>query len=118
MTLTDVRVVEAIQHFIQEYGDDHCCIELLRFFGGYQDTRFSKLSIIHGMDATSRRLYVERALMLLIDKGAVRASAENGSCLYCLADDPPLRRLATELARLDWRQWQSLIRELYPVLGY
>jgi hypothetical protein len=56
--------------------------------------------------------------MHLIDKGVVLASAENGSCLYCLADDPPVRRLATELARLDWRQWQSLIRELYPVLGY
>jgi len=118
MTLTDIRVVEGIQQFIHDYGDDHCCIEILRFFGGYQDTRFSQLAIVHGLDAANRRLYVERALMPLIDSGVIGTAAENGACLYYLTDNSTLRRLAADLARLDWRQWQSLVRELYPVLGY
>jgi len=115
MTVPEIAIAEKLYQFIKEYADDHYCLELLRFFGGYPRARFSGLAVVHALDMNGRRLYIERVLRHLIDKGVVKTCIENNVRLYSLTDDESLRSLVSDLAKLDWRQWQLVVRQIYPV---
>ena len=114
MSGSEIAIAEKLYQFIKEYADDHYCLELLRFFGGYPHARFSGLAVVHALDVNGRRLYIERVLRHLIDKGVVKTYIENNVCLYSLTEDESLRSLASDLANLDWRQWQLVVRQIYP----
>jgi len=115
MTVSEIAIAEKLYQFIKEYADGHFCLELLRFFGGYPHARFSGLAVVHALDVNDRRLYIERALRHLIDKGVVKTYIGNNVRLYSLTEDESLHSLASDLAKLDWRQWQLVFRQIYPV---
>lgn len=115
MTVSEIAIAEKLYQFIKEYADGHYCLELLRFFGRCPHARFSELAVVHALDVNDRRLYIERALRHLIDKGVVRTYTENNVSFYSLTEDESLRSLALDLAKLDWRQWQLVVRQIYLV---
>jgi hypothetical protein len=92
------------------------CLELLRFFGAHPNTRFNRLAVIHVLSEEGSKLEVERALVHLTDKGVVKSCIESNAHLYILTKDEAIRRLVLELARLEWSQWQLILRQnFFPV---
>ncbi len=112
MTVAEISIAEKLSQFIKECADDHCCLELLRFFGGYPHARFGELAVVHALNSNPGKLYTKRALRHLVSKGAVKISVSNVP-LYSLTENEPLRSLALDIARLDWRQWQLVLRQIY-----
>ena len=102
---------------IKEYADDCYCLEIIRFFGAYPRARFSRLTVAHALNVHGGRLYIERVLQQLADKGVIRISTNNNILLYSLTEDESLRRPALALARLDWHQWQLVLTQIYRVPG-
>lgn len=113
MAISEITLQEELSQFIREYaGDQYCLVELLRFLGRHPNTRFSRLVIIHALN--SRKLYTERALKHLASNGVVRTCTENNVPLYSLTEAEPRRNWALDLAKLDWYQWQLLLKQIYP----
>lgn len=114
MIFPEIATQEKLCQFIKEYADDHYCLELLRFFGGYPHARFSELAVVHALNSNPGKLHTKRALRRLADKGVVKTYIENNVPLYSLTDDESLFSLALDLAKLDWRQLQLLLRQTHP----
>ncbi len=117
MTMAKIIIEERLGQFIKQYVDDNYCLELLRFFGWYPHARFNELAVIHALNSNHGKLYTKRALRQLIDKGVVRISIDNNIPLYSLTEDESLCSLASDLAKLDWRQWQLVLRQTLPIRG-
>jgi hypothetical protein len=117
MTVAQITLVEKLCRFLNQYMDDSYCLQLLRFFGGYPYTRFSEPVIVHAVNPNNTKPHTKRALRQLVDKGVVRTSMDNDILLYSLTEDESLRNLASELAKLDWSQWQLVFRQTRPTLG-
>jgi hypothetical protein len=115
MTAPKIAVAEELDQFLREYADSHYCVEVLRFFGKYPRARFSGLAVAHALNVNGGRLYVEKALRHLTDKGVVKTYIENNVHLYSLTEDESLSSLASDLAKLDWHQWQLVVSQIYPV---
>jgi hypothetical protein len=115
MTGSEIAIAEKLYEFIKEYTDGHYCLEILRFFGRCPRARFSELAVVHALDANGGRLCIARVLRHLIDKGVVKTYIENNVRLYSLTEDGSLRSLALDLAKLDWNQWQLVVRQVYLV---
>ena len=111
MTSAKTTIKEKLCQFIKQYMDSQYCLELLRFLEGYPHVRFSELAIVHALNSNPGKLYTKRALRQLVDKGLVRISIDNNIRFYSLTEDKSLRSLATDLARLDWHQWQLVLRQ-------
>ena len=94
--VTQEAAIDKLSQFIKEYDGDQCSLELLLFLGRHPHTRFSRLVIVHALDA--RRVDIDRALQHLINKGLVVMHAENGVPLYSLTEDESLRSLAIGLS--------------------
>jgi DNA-binding HxlR family transcriptional regulator len=103
---------EKLCQFVKEHTGDQYCLELLQFFGRYPHTRFSELAVVHALDG--RKLYMERALKELTNQGLVNRCVENNVPLYWLTTDEPLHSLVLDLAKLDWGEWQLMLRQIYP----
>jgi hypothetical protein len=110
MAVTQATERENVCQLIEEYADDPYCLELIQFFGWHPSTRFSGLAILHALNVNSERCYIERAMRQLIDKGVVRAYSDNNVHYYCLTNDESFRQAAVDIVRLDWSQWQALLR--------
>jgi hypothetical protein len=115
MTTSEIAVAKELDQFLKEYVDSQHCLEILRFFSKYPHARFSGLAVVHALNVNGVRSYIERALKHLIDKGVVKTYIENKVRLYSLTEDEPLSNLASSLAKLDWRQWQLMVKQIYPV---
>ncbi len=114
MAVSEITIGGKLCQFVKEWGDDHyCMLELLRFFGSHPCARFSRLAIVHALSST--KVYIEGALKHLINKGVVRRYIENNVPFYSLTEDESLRSPVLELAKLDWFQWQLMLRQIYPV---
>jgi len=113
MTITQITEKEYLYQLIKEYSDNPYCLELIQFFGWHPNARFSGLAILHALSVSGERRYVEKALRQLIDKGLVKTYSENNIAFYCLTDDNALRQAALDIARLDWSQWQVMLRQSY-----
>ena len=113
MAIDNIAIAGKLCQFIEQYADDHYCLELLRFFGGYPHARFSELAVVHALNSNNGKLYTKRALRRLMDEGVIKTNNENSVLLYSLTADESLCSLATELAKLDWRQWQLVLRQTY-----
>jgi len=111
MTISRITIAEELCQFVKRYVDDHYCLELLRFFGGFPHARFSGLAVVHALNSDRGKLHTERALKQLVDKGVVRMSIDNNISLYSLTEDESLCSLASDLAKLDSRQWQLMFRQ-------
>ena len=106
---TEITIPEQLYEFAREYVEDHYCLKLLQFFGTHPYTTFSKLAIVHALNASGERLYIERALSLLTSRGAIVISSNNGSVLYSLSNNESLRKLALALSKLGCYQWQIML---------
>jgi len=115
MTVPQITIAEKLYQFIKEYADSHYCLELLRFFGGHPLARFSRLAVVHALGARDGGLYLEIILRRLVEKGVVKTYIKNDVRLYSLTEDDSLSNLASDLAKLDRRQWQLIVRQIYPV---
>jgi len=111
MTMAKITIEDRLGQFIKQYVDDHYCLELLRFFGWYPHAQFNELAVIHALNSNRGKLYTKGALRQLVDKGVVRISIDNNISLYSLTEDESLCSLASDLAKLDWRQWQLVLRQ-------
>ena len=112
MISSEIALPEELSQFIIGYADDqYCLVELLRFLGRHPNTRFSRLVILHALN--SRKLYTERALKHLASNGVVRTYVENNVPLYSLTEEEPQRNWALDLAKFDWYQWRSLLKQIY-----
>ncbi len=114
MTVAEITIAEKLCQFIEEHADDHYCLELLRFFGWYPHARFSELAVVHALNSNPGKLYTKRALRRLADEGVVKIYTENNVFLFSLTEDETLHSLALDLARLDWHQWQLVLRQTNP----
>lgn len=117
MAVDKITIAGELCQFIEQYADDHYCLELLRFFGGYPHARFSELAVVHALNSNNGKLYTRKALRRLIDKGVITAHHENNVLLYSLTGDETLCSLVAELAKLDWRQWQLVLSRTYLSSG-
>ena len=115
MTGSEIAIAEKLYEFIKEYTNSHYCLEILRFFGRWPRARFSELAVVNALDVNGGRLCIARVLRHLIDKGVVKTYIENNVRLYSLTEDKSIRNLASDLANLDWRQWQLVVRQVYLV---
>lgn len=106
---TTIAIPEKLYQFAREYMDDHYCLELLQFFGAHPRTRFSKLAVTHALNVSGERLYIEKALKCLVEKGAIAVVTENNTVFYSLTDDETLNSLALAFAKLGWGQWQTML---------
>lgn len=106
---TTIAIPERLYQFAKEYMDDRYCLELLQFFGTHPRMRFSKLAVTHALNASGERLYIEKALKYLVEKGAVTEVIENDTMFYSLTDDETLNSLALAFAKLGWGQWQAML---------
>lgn len=111
MIVAEITIAEKLCQFIEQNMDDGYCLELLRFFGGYPHIRFSELAVLHALEPELGKSYTKKALERLVDKGVVRTSIDTNSPLYSLTEDESLCSLASNLAKLDWRQWQLVLRQ-------
>jgi len=110
MTFSKIAVEEKLCQFVKDYVDDYYCLELFRFFGAHPRTHFNRLAIIHALSVNGGKLYIERALGRLIDKGMIKAYNDSNISLYSLTEDEPLHSLILGLSKLDWHQWQWVLR--------
>ena len=115
MTTAEITIAEELCQFIKQYADGYYCLELLRFFGGYPHARFSELAVVHALNSDHVELYIKKALRQLVDKGVIRVSFNNNIPLYSMTEDTSLCSLASNLAKLDWSRWQSMLRQTLPV---
>ncbi len=106
---TTIAIPERLYQFAKEYMDDHYCLELLQFFGAHPHTRFSKLAVTHALNMSGERIYIERALKYLVEKGTITEVTENNTVFYALTDDETLNSLALAFAKLGWGQWQAML---------
>ncbi len=114
MTTSEITIAEKLIQFIGECTGGQYCLKLLRFFGEHPYARFSRLALAQLLDASSGRLNIEIVLRYLIDKGMVRKYLENNVHLYSLTEDGSLHGLALDMAKLSWREWQVVVRQIYP----
>ena len=106
-----VAIEDQLARCVQNYADDRCnLLELLRFLGKHPYTRFSRAAVVLALK--NQGVLVERGLKYLVDKGIVTVQNENKIELYSLTCDEPVRNWALELVRLDWCQWQSVLRQI------
>jgi hypothetical protein len=96
---------------VQDYADDRCSLlELLRFLGKHPYTRFSRSAIVLAL--RNQGVLVGRGLRYLVDNGIVTFEEEQKIELYSLTSREPMRNWALELVRLDWCQWQAVLRQI------
>ena len=115
MTTARITMVEELNQFIEQYADSPHCLELFRFFGEYPHARFSKLAVVHALNSEQGESSIRKALKQLVDRGVIRMSVNNNISLYSMAEDESLRSLASKLAKLDWGQWQLMLRQTLPI---
>lgn len=112
MTASTVVIEEKLSEYVRSYQDDRCCLmEMLRFLGKHPNTRFSRRALVHALKSERHRV-VERGLKYLTDSGVASSDSEKGILLYALAKTGPMRDWALNLARVDWHQWQTLLKEV------
>ena len=110
MTTAESTSKQSLSQFIKNNECDHYCVELLRFFGAHPNARFSKLAVVHALSENGSKLYIEKSLRYLNDKGIVRVYTEDKVYFYALADDEPVHKMVSDLGKLDWRQWQLVLQ--------
>ncbi len=109
--LTSEAIMDAkLAQLVNDYQDDrHGLMQILRFLAKHPHTRFSRLAMSRVLN--DRRVFTERALRYLIEKEVVKAHGESGIRLFSLTPEEPLRSSALDLGRLDWSQWNLLLRQ-------
>ena len=111
MLASIVTIEEKLIQSVQDYADDRrCLLELFRFLGKHPYTRFSRMAVVHALK--NQGVLAERGLKYLVDKRLVTVEVENNIKLFSLTMTEQTRTLAFEMGRLDWCQWQSVLRQV------
>ncbi len=116
----EIAITERLCHLIRECAAQQYCLELLHFFSRHPFARFSGPVILYSLSASGGRIYVERALGHLVGKGILVRHSDNGNSrmpLYSLTTDQSLRDLVLGMAKLEWRQWQLVLRNTYATVA-
>ena len=104
-------IEDELAKYVRNYADDRCnLLELLRFLGKHPYTRFSCAAIVLAL--RNQGVFVRRGLKYLIENRIVTVETENKIQLYSLTSSEHLQNWALEMARLDWCQWQSVLRQI------
>lgn len=115
MTISEVAPEKNQSQSVSEYTKDPYCLEILMFLGKHPRTQFSQMTIFRSLGI--RRFYIEEAIKQLINRGVVTKSVENDVTFYSLAMSEPLYGLVSDMVKLEWCQWQSLLRHSYSSSG-
>jgi len=111
MITSEATMDAKLAQLVDGYNDDHCgLLQMLRFLVKHPHTRFSRLAMSHVLN--DRKVFTERALRYLIDKEVVKAHGENGIRVFSLTPEEPVRSWALDLGRLDWSQWNLMLRQV------
>lgn len=111
MFTSEATMDAKLAQLVNGYNDDHCSLlQMLRFLAKHPHTRFSRLAMSRVLN--DRKVFTERALRYLIDKEVVRAHGENGIRVFSLTTEEPVRSWALDLGRLDWSQWNLMLRQV------
>jgi len=103
----EISVSEEVCNLIKEYKNDYCSLQLILFFADHPYMQFDELAIIHALNRDNGKSYVQRALSNFVEKGVIKTIGSSVP-LYSLPEN--VRRLVSELARLDPHQRQLLVR--------
>jgi hypothetical protein len=106
----------ANQDALNQFIEDRYCLELVRFWGAHPRARFNRLAVIHAFNQSDYKPEFERALVQLMSRGVVKVTVENGTHLYSLTEDEPLRSQVLELASLGWHYQQRALTKVHPLL--
>ncbi len=110
MFTSDIEIEEQLGKYTENYNDDRCSLlELIRFLGKHPYTRFSRAAIVLAFRHQS--VFVERGLKYLVSNGIVTLETENKINLYSLTSCEEIRNWALQLVKLDWIQWQTILRK-------
>jgi hypothetical protein len=112
MVTGEIGASNKLYQLIEQYRDDPCCLDILRFWAGHSSMRFNRKALINAF--YTKRSHVERALKRLVDDGMVRTNFENNDPIYSLGEDGSVRSLVSELVGFDWGQWRSITGKIYP----
>jgi hypothetical protein len=112
MFTSNTAVEEQLSKYAESYNEDRgSLLELIRFLGKHPYTRFSSAAIV--LAFRHQRVFVERGLKYLVEKGIVTQEMENKIKLYSLTSCEDIRNWALELVKMDWFQWQSVLRKTF-----
>lgn len=115
MVKAEMTTMEELGQFTKQYMDSYHCLELLRFFGGYPHAQFNELAVVNALNlGRDDKLRIKGVLRQLVEKGVLRISICNNISLYSLTEDESLCRLALNIAKFDWGQWQLMLRQTLP----
>jgi len=112
--ITREIAVDKLSQFMKEYDSDQCSLELLLFLGRHPRTRFSRLAIVHALNAW--RLDIERALRRLGERGLVKTYTENGTSFYSLTEDKSLCSPVLDLLKTDSVNVNRCLNKFSPTL--
>ena len=106
-----VAIENELSKCVRNYTDDrYSLLELLRFLGKHPFTRFSRAAIVLALK--NQGVFVERGLRYLVENGIVAQEIENKIQLYSLTSNENVQNWALEMVKLDWCQWQSVLRQI------
>ncbi len=106
-----VPLEEKLCQFMIQYNNDECTREVLQLLGRHPRTRLNHLAIVHAVDW--RRMDIDRALKVLIDRRLVKSKTSYGQAVYYLTDEEPQRAMAIKAAALDLAQWRTVLTRKY-----
>jgi hypothetical protein len=111
MFASDVEIEEQLEKYTGSYNDDRCSLlELIRFLGKHPYTRYSRAAIV--LAFRHQGVFVERGLKYLVANGIATLESENKINLYSLTSCEEIRNWVLHLVKLDWCQWQSVLKEI------
>jgi len=108
---SEITVSEELCHFIKEHATDYYTLQLILFFAHHPYAQFDEMAISQALNQGSERHCIQKALGDLADKGIVQTSIANNVPLYSLTVN--MRSLVLELAKLDVRQQQLLLKQAW-----
>lgn len=108
---SEIIVSKELCHFIKEHATDYYTLQLILFFAHHPCAKFNEMAISQSLNQGSKRHYIRKALSDLADKGTVQMCIANNVALYSLTVS--MRSLMLELAKLDVRQQQLLLKRTW-----
>ena len=109
-TTMEAPVEDKLFRFITDCWQNQYSLEILLFLGKHPSTRFNCPAIAQA--SATPGADVQRALNNLIDRGLVAIYCDNGTRLYSLTKNKPLRSLVLRMVAINQHHLQLTLRQI------